>query len=59
MFNNSFQIEFWLNCLLNYENTVNLSKFDFLPLKGWDELFNNNKGDFRGAGGSIYLRKTN
>ena len=59
MFNNSFQIEFWLNCLLNFENNTNQSKFDFLPLNEWDRLFNNSKGDIKGAGGSIYLKKVN
>lgn len=59
MFNNNFQIEFWLNCLLNFENNTNLSKFDFLPLNGWDRLFNKSKGDIKGAGGSIYLKKVN
>ena len=58
MFNNSFKIEFWLNCLLNFEKNADMKKFEFLPLSGWDRLFNNSLGDFRGAGGSIYLKKT-
>jgi len=57
MFNDRFEIDFWLNCLLNFDNNTDYSKLEFLPLSGWDKLFNNGEGNYAGAGGSIYLKK--
>lgn len=56
MFNSNYHIYFWLNCLLN-QNSNSQELFNFLPLAGWDKRFNKESGDYRGAGGSIYLRK--
>lgn len=55
MYNKSFEICFWLNSIVNQNNT-NID-LDFLPLSEWDRRFNGNNKDLRGAGGSIYLRK--
>jgi len=55
MYNKSFEICFWLNSIVNQNNT-NID-LDFLPLSEWDRRFNGNTKDLRGAGGSIYLRK--
>ena len=55
--NDSFKITFWLNCLLNKGAFEIDSLLSFLPLDGWDRRFNNNKGDYTGAGGSIYIKK--
>jgi predicted O-methyltransferase YrrM len=56
MYNNQFEITFWLNYLLN-SGKVMKDQFDFLPLDQWDRRFNNSQGDFSGAGGSLYLKK--
>ena len=56
MFNNNYKICFWLNYLLNKEGLAK-NELEFLPLNEWDRKFNNSKGEFRGAGGSVYLRK--
>jgi hypothetical protein len=56
MYNNDFEIIFWLNYLVN-SKLRDKKKLDFLPLKLWDAKFNNNQNDFSGAGGSIYLQK--
>lgn len=56
MYNERFEITFWLNYLLN-SGKMNDEQFNFLPLDKWDEKFNNSQGNFSGAGGSIYIRK--
>lgn len=56
MYNNDFEIVFWLNYLTNSDNLAK-EKLSFLPLKLWDEKFNEHREDFSGAGGSIYLKK--
>jgi len=56
MFNDHFEISFWLNCLINHDQS-NRKLLDFLPLHDWDRRFNGNNGDISTAGGSIYLKK--
>jgi hypothetical protein len=56
MYNNTFEIQFWLNCLIN-TSVEDMKNCQFLPLDGWDKRFNESRSDFSDAGGSIYLRK--
>ena len=56
MFNDHYEITFWLNYLLN-SPAIEKSQFDFLPLNNWDRRFNKSTGDYSGAGGSIYLKR--
>lgn len=57
MYNEAFEISFWLN----YLNNVNLpgvtDLLRFLPLAEWDRRFNNSSKDYSGAGESIYITK--
>ncbi len=57
MYNNNFEIMFWLNSLLNTWPDNNNSKVGFLPLDSWSCRFNESKSTILDAGGSIYLRK--
>src|SRR5262249_36633950 len=56
MYNETFEILFWLNCLLN-TSVESKNRFLFLPLDGWSRRFNQSGSDMSDAGGSIYLRK--
>jgi predicted O-methyltransferase YrrM len=56
-YNNSFEIVFWLNYLLNTKGIDIKNHLECLPLHEWDRRFNNNQHDYSGAGGSIYIRK--
>lgn len=57
IYNNSFQIAFWLNSLLNSDE-VNLEPYhECLHLAKWDDRFNRGRGDYQDAGGSIYIQK--
>ncbi len=56
--NDRFKIRFWLNYLLNANHPGIEQRASFLPLDKWDERFNESRGDYTGAGGSIYLMKT-
>jgi len=56
-FNESFQVVFWLNYILNSPLIDSGKYLDMLPLDSWSRRFNNNDKNFTGAGGSIYIKK--
>jgi hypothetical protein len=57
-FNDSFEIVFWLNYLLNAKELNLEDYYHCFHLEDWDKRFNQHRRDYSDAGGSIYLRKT-
>jgi len=57
MYNSSFAITFWLNCLVNVKLGEARNLLERLPLPEWDRRFNDGAGNYSSAGGSIYLTK--
>lgn len=65
-YNSSFEISFWLNCLLNAERPEVKELISFLPLDRWAAKFgryvhvDQSPADtYKNAGGSIWLKKVN
>ena len=57
MHNPEFEIVFWLNYLVGLNDPEVREGLEGLPLDRWDARFRGSSGDYREAGGSIYLRK--